>query len=136
MIEGIDHIGIAVNNLEEAMELYGKIFAVQNWHREHVHDQGVDIASCVVGTVRIELTAASRADSPITKFIEKRGQGIHHLAVRSTDIRADLADAERNGIKLIDHQPRKGAHNMQIAFLHPSSTGGVLIEYCTESRDE
>lgn len=136
MIQSIDHLGIAVADLEEAMALYGKLFSVTEWHREHVVDQGVDIASFTLGSVRIELTAATRPDSPIAKFIEKRGQGIHHVAVLSDNIHADLAEAEQKGIRLIDQQPRSGAHNMQIAFLHPSTTGGVLVELCTPNSTE
>lgn len=133
MITNIDHLGIAVANINDAIELYTKLFNVTEWHREHVSDQGVEIASFVLGSIRIELTAASQPDSPIARFIEKRGEGIHHVALYSNDLRADLDIAESKGMRLIDKEPRSGAHNMQIAFLHPSTTKGVLMEFCSKT---
>jgi methylmalonyl-CoA/ethylmalonyl-CoA epimerase len=133
MIQAIDHLGIAVKDIDAAMELYTNLLGVQSWHREQVLDQGVDVASCVVGNVRIELTAATRPDSPIAKFIEKRGEGIHHVAFRTDNIQHDLDEASERGFRLIDSHPRQGAHNMMIAFLHPASTGGVLMEFCAEN---
>jgi methylmalonyl-CoA/ethylmalonyl-CoA epimerase len=132
MIQGLDHLGIAVKDINAAMELYGRLFGVEHFHREQVEDQGVDVASFVVGNVRIELTAATRADSPIARFLEKRGEGIHHVAFKSNAIDADLQAAADHGFRLIDEHPRPGAHNMMIAFLHPATTGGVLTEFCSE----
>lgn len=130
MIQAIDHIGVAVADLSSGKTLYGKIFNVTEFHEETVEEQGVAIASFELNGVRIELTAPLHAESPIAKFIEKRGQGIHHVAFRSTDIRGDLSNMKQNEVRLINEEPRNGAHDMLIAFLHPSSTGGVLMELC------
>lgn len=132
MITQIDHIGIAVRDLDASMELYTKLFGVQHFHQERVESQGVAIASFQLGEVRIELTAPLNEDSPIATFIGKRGEGIHHVAFRSNNIEGDLQQASTHGVQLINSTPQPGAHNMLIAFLHPKSTGGVLIEYCSE----
>jgi methylmalonyl-CoA/ethylmalonyl-CoA epimerase len=132
MITQIDHIGIAVQDLEAAMELYRGLFGVETFHQETVENQGVAIASFLVGQVRIELTAALNSESPIASFLAKRGEGIHHVAFRSDAIEGDLRRAQDHGVQLINHEPQPGAHDMLIAFLHPKSTGGVLMEYCTE----
>lgn len=134
MITNVDHIGIAVQNLEAAMQLYRTLFPVADFHREQVADQGVDVASFQLGEIRIELTAPLHADSPIAKFIEKRGEGIHHIAFRSDAITNDLQNLAANNIRLINEQPQRGAHEMLIAFLHPKSTGGVLMELCAEDH--
>jgi len=131
MLNAVDHIGIAVHNIEESMDLYRRIFSVEEFHRETVEDQGVNIASFKVGDVRIELTAPTRPDSPIAGFLEKRGEGIHHVAFRTENIEADLGRLGADGIRLINQQPQRGAHDMLIAFLHPKSTGGVLMELCS-----
>lgn len=131
MMQTVDHIGIAVRDLEQSMELYGRLFGVETFHRECVEDQHVDIASFTVGTVRIELTAPTSPTSPIAVFLEKRGEGIHHVAVRTDDIPGELRRLSDDGVRLIDDTPRPGAHNMMIAFLHPKSTGGVLVELCS-----
>lgn len=135
MIQCIDHLGIAVKNLDEAVSLYAGIFSVppDQMHREVVDDQKVSIASFLVGDMRIELTAATSEDSPIAKFIEKRGEGIHHVAFRVEGIQKELQSMESKGVRLINQQAQKGAHDMMIAFLHPKSTGGVLVELCEHS---
>lgn len=133
MINAVDHIGMAVASIDEAMELYRTIFGVQEFHREIVEDQGVNIASFVVNGIRIELTAPTRPDSPIAGFLQKRGEGIHHIAFRTDAIDADLGRLGSQGIRLINTTPQRGAHDMLIAFLHPKSTGGVLMELCTPS---
>jgi methylmalonyl-CoA/ethylmalonyl-CoA epimerase len=130
MITAIDHIGIAVSDLEAAMARYKGLFGVETFHRERVEDQGVEIASFELNGVRIELTAPTSEATPIGKFIASRGEGIHHIAFRSDAIREDLSNARANGIQLINDEPRMGAHEMLIAFLHPKSTGGVLMEFC------
>lgn len=132
MIQGVDHIGIAVRDLDASMALYKKIFQLQDMHREQVADQGVDIASFALNGVRIELTAPLHADSPIAKFLDKRGEGIHHVAFRTDTIGEDLQRLANNNIRLINTEPQLGAHDMLIAFLHPSTTGGVLMELCSE----
>ena len=128
MIEAIDHIGIAVKDIEASIALYSKIFHPESIHREVVEEQMVDIASFKVGEMRIELTAATSAASPIAKFIEKRGEGIHHVSFRTSSIANDLQRLASDGIQLINDSPQQGAHDMLIAFLHPKSTGGVLME--------
>lgn len=133
MITALDHIGIVVRDLDVTLELYEKIFNVTGLHRETVEEQGVHIASFLVGTVRIELTAPISDESPITKFLNTRGEGLHHLAFTSDAIDDDLARLSANNIQLINKSPVFGAHEMLIAFLHPKSTGGVLIELCTNS---
>ena len=132
MITNVDHIGIAVQDLQQAMDLYRSIFKVESFHREQVEDQGVDVASFQLGEVRIELTAPLHDDSPIAKFIAKRGEGIHHIAFRSDAIDGDLQRMAENDVRLINDTPQPGAHDMLIAFLHPKSTGGVLMELCSE----
>ena len=132
MISTVDHIGIAVKDLEASMGLYRTIFGVTEFHREQVVDQGVDIASFSLGGVRIELTAPLNDDSPIAGFLAKRGEGIHHVAFRTDTINDDLQRLAANNVMLINSVPQPGAHDMLIAFLHPKSTGGVLMELCSE----
>ncbi len=126
----VSHIGIAVRSLTEAVSKYGALFGNDHPHREEVQEQGVDVASYPVGDAVVELTAATRDDSPIAKFIEKRGEGIHHIAFEVEDIEAELARLKESGVRLIDERPKEGAHEMLIAFVHPSSFNGVLVELC------
>lgn len=130
MIQSINHIGIAVKNLEHSIQLYSTIFNPQHIHRETVEDQKVEVASFNVGSVLLELTAPTSDESPIAKFIEKRGEGIHHIAFESTGVNDDLQRLASQGIQLIDTEAKPGAHEMLIAFMHPKSTGGVLMELC------
>ena len=130
MLQGINHIGIAVKDLELSKLRYAQLFNVQQFHEETVEMQKVRIASFSLNGVLIELTAATSEESPIAQFIAKRGEGIHHIAFTSDAIQDDLAKAKDNGIRLINEKPLPGAHEMQIAFLHPSSMGGVLMEFC------
>jgi methylmalonyl-CoA epimerase len=132
MISAVDHIGIAVADLEASMTLYRTIFGVETFHREQVVDQGVDIASFSLNGVRIELTAPLSENSPIAGFLAKRGEGIHHIAFRTDTITDDLQRLAANDVRLINTEPQAGAHDMLIAFLHPKSTGGVLMELCSE----
>lgn len=130
MIRQLSHIGIAVADLDASIALYERIFRPSAIHRETVPEQKVEIASFYVGSVRIELVAATSPDSPIARFIAKRGEGIHHVAFESDDIAADLDQLDNAGIQLIDRVPTNGAHDMLIAFIHPKATGGVLMELC------
>lgn len=130
MIKGINHIGIAVKNLEESMKKFQTIFSVQTFHQETVEEQKVQVASFNLNGILIELTAATDETSPIAKFIEKRGEGIHHIAFESDEIQTDLTKLSNDGIELINKTPADGAHDMLIAFLHPKSTNGVLMELC------
>ncbi len=130
MIEAIDHIGIAVKDLEASLPLFQEIFQPTDIHRETVAEQGVHIASFKVGEVLLELTAPTSDDCPIAKFIAKKGEGIHHIAFRSDGIGADLQRLSDAGIRLVNEEPVDGAHDMKVAFMHPKSTNGVLMELC------
>lgn len=132
MIKQLNHIGIAVKNLDDSLSVFRKLFNNENIHRETVTEQKVEIASFKVGDVIIELTSPISEDSPIAGFLEKRGEGIHHLAFESDDVQSDLNRFAQNSIKLINETPQLGAHDMLIAFLHPKSTNGVLIEICQQ----
>ena len=126
----IEHIGIAVKNLDEAIKLYENLFGLECYKIEEVADQKVRTAFFLVGQTKIELLESTDPDGPIGKFIEKRGEGIHHIAFAVEKIEEKLTEAEQSGITLIDKKPRKGADGLDIAFLHPKSTAGVLIEIC------
>ena len=123
------HIGIAVKSLDEAVPNYEKVFGVKAGELEYVEEQKVNVRKLHLENMDIELLEGTAPDSPITKFIEKRGEGVHHCSFDVNDIEKSLADAKNNGIELINETPRTGADDMLIAFLHPKSTGGVLIEY-------
>ena len=124
----IDHIGIATRGIEDAMTFYRDALGLDAIETEEVAEQKVRVAMLPIGESRIELLEATSADSPISRFLEKRGPGIHHIAVQVDDIRSALANLKRNGARLIDDEPRKGAGGCLVAFVHPSSTGGVLLE--------
>lgn len=133
MIKHISHIGIAVKDLDEGIAFYEKLGLTLEGVEE-VPSQKVKVAFFPVGDTRIELLAATSEDSPIAKFIEKRGAGIQHIAFAVDDLPEALKYSEDEGIQLIDKEPRPGAHKADIAFLHPRSTGGVLIELCKENH--
>ena len=124
----IDHIGIAVESLEKAMPFYQKTLGLPLAEIEEVPDQMVRVAIFPTGEGRVELLEPTSPDSPIAKFIAKRGEGIHHLALRVADIQTKLKELEAQGAQLIDRTPRVGAGGMLIAFVHPKATGGVLLE--------
>ncbi len=126
----IEHIGIAVKSLEESIPFYENILGLKCYAVEEVKDQKVKTAFFMVGQTKIELLESTDPEGPIGKFIEKKGEGIHHLAFAFEDVAAALKNAEENGVRLIDQQPRKGAEGLQIGFLHPKSTLGVLTEFC------
>jgi len=126
----ISHVGIAVRDLAAAEAIFKKLLEDDRVHHEEVADQKVRIASFELGDSRIELTQPTESDSPISKFLEKRGEGIHHLAFEVEDVAAELARLKAKGFELIDETPRPGSHHTRIAFLHPRSTNGVLIELC------
>jgi methylmalonyl-CoA epimerase len=133
MIKKINHIGIAVKDLDKAIEFYRKL-GLEVSGTEVVESQKVKIAFITVGETRLELLAATSEDSPIARFIAKKGEGIQHLAFDVDDVRSQIEQAEDNDIEVIDKEPRPGAHDSLIAFLHPKSTGGVLIEFCQEKE--
>lgn len=126
----IEHIGIAVKNLDEAIYFYEKILGLDCYNIEEVRDQKVKTAFFMVGQTKIELLEPTDPDSPIAKFIEKRGEGIHHIAFAVSNIDRKLKEAEAKGVRLIDKVSRTGAEGMDIGFLHPKSTFGVLTELC------
>ncbi len=128
----IEHIGIAVSNLEASIDIYEKTFGLKCYKIEEVPEQKVRTAFFRVGQTKIELLESTDPEGPIGRFIEKRGEGIHHIAFAVKDIDKQLQQAEENGVVLIDKSPRKGAENLDIAFLHPKSTSGVLIEICED----
>ena len=128
----IEHIGIAVKNLEESIKYYEDVLGLKCYAVEEVKDQKVKTAFFKVGQTKIELLESTDPDGPIGKYIEKRGEGIHHLAFHVNGIEKALKEIEEKGIRLIDTEPRKGAEGLNIAFLHPKSTNGVLTEFCEE----
>ena len=130
----IEHIGIAVSNLESSILFYESIFGLKCYKIEEVADQRVRTAFFMVGQTKIELLESTDPEGPIGKFIEKKGEGIHHIAFSVENIEEKLIEAEKAGIKLIDTKPRKGAEGLDIAFLHPKSTSGVLIEICEHRK--
>jgi methylmalonyl-CoA/ethylmalonyl-CoA epimerase len=124
----IDHIGIATNGIDDAARFYLDSLGLQIEYVEEVAAQKVRVAMLPLGESRVELLEPTSEDSPISKFLAKRGPGIHHIAVRVEDIRASLAELKGKGARLIDEEPRTGAGGCLVAFIHPSSTGGVLLE--------
>ena len=124
----IDHIGIAVKSLTEAVKVYEDALGLKVSGYDQVDDQGVRVAMLNIGESRIELLEPTGPDSPIEKFMTKRGEGIHHIAVRVENIEQALERLKSQGVRLVDSVPRRGAHNTRTAFIHPSSTHGVLLE--------
>jgi methylmalonyl-CoA/ethylmalonyl-CoA epimerase len=128
----IEHIGIAVGNLKEAIEYYENVLGLKCYKIEEVPDQKVRTAFLKIGETKIELLESTDPEGPVGKFVEKRGEGVHHIAFAVQNIEEHLKEAEINGIRLIDTVPRRGAEGLSIAFLHPKSTFGVLTELCEE----
>jgi len=129
-ITHIEHIGIAVKSLDEAIPFYENILGLKCYNVEEVKDQKVKTAFFMVGQTKIELLESTDPEGPIGKYIEKKGEGVHHIAYAVDKIEDQLKTAEEKGINLIDKAPRKGAEGLDIAFLHPKSTHGVLTELC------
>lgn len=128
----IEHIGIAVANLDEAIKYWENVMGLKCYNIEEVADQKVRTAFFKIGEVKIELLEAMSEESTIAKFIANKGQGVHHIAFKMEDTNQALKEAEEKGVRLIDKQARKGAENLNIGFLHPKSTLGVLTEFCCE----
>jgi len=128
----IEHIGIAVNSIEEAKTYFEGVLGLECYSVEEVADQKVRTAFFMIGQTKIELLEATSPESPVAKFIEKKGQGIHHLAFAVENVGAALQEAESKGVVLIDKQARNGAEGLSIGFLHPKSTFGVLTEFCSK----
>ncbi|WP_029331390.1 methylmalonyl-CoA epimerase [Gillisia marina] len=131
----IEHIGIAVKNLEEANKTYQAIMGVASYKTEKVESEGVDTSFFKVGDSKIELLAATNPESPIAKFLEKRGEGIHHLAFNVEDIQSEIDRLKGEGFVLLNDFPKSGADNKLVAFMHPKSANGVLVELCQEKPD-
>jgi methylmalonyl-CoA/ethylmalonyl-CoA epimerase len=130
MFDKVSHIGIAVKDLQAAVEVFSRLLGKQPDHLEDVPDQKVTTAMFTVGSSSIELTQGTEASSPVEKFLQKRGEGIHHVSFVVDDIEGELARLKSAGFELIDEHPRPGADGTIVAFLHPRSTNGVLIELC------
>lgn len=130
----INHLGIATKGIDEALKFWEDALGLENVHTETVEDQKVRVAMLPVGESRIELLEPTSEDSPISKFLEKRGGGIHHIAVEVEDIEAALAKLKAEGARLIDETPRIGAEGCLVAFVHPSSANGVLLELVQENK--
>jgi methylmalonyl-CoA epimerase len=125
---GIHHLGVAVEDLDDAVATYERLFGGELEHRELVPDQGVEAASVRVGASRVELLSSLGEDTPVGKFLASRGPGMHHVAYEVTDIRAALAELAEQGAELIDDEPRRGMFGLEVAFLHPDAVHGVLSE--------
>ncbi len=132
----INHLGIATKNIAHALKFWEDALGLENIHSEVVEDQKVRVAMLTVGESRIELLEPTGDDSPITKFLDKRGGGIHHIAVEVDDIEASLAKLKDKGMRLIDEVPRIGAEGCRVAFVHPSSANGVLLELVQTTGEE
>jgi len=126
----IEHIGIAVKDLNQSIKYYEEVLGLKCYSIEEVKDQKVKTAFFKIGETKIELLESTDTEGPIGKYIEKRGEGIHHLAFHVNGITDALKEADEKGVRLIDQVPRKGAEGLDIAFLHPKSSGGVLTEFC------
>jgi methylmalonyl-CoA/ethylmalonyl-CoA epimerase len=124
----LDHIGIATEQIEEALGLWRDTLGLQLDHTEEVAEQGVRVSMLAIGDTHLELLEPLNDESPVGKFLKKRGPGIHHLAIRVADIRSELAKLKTGGARLIDEEPRIGAGGCLVAFVHPTATGGVLLE--------
>lgn len=130
----IEHIGIAVKDLSTAEELYAKLLGTASYKREEVASEGVITSFFQVGPNKIELLESTRADGPIAKAIEKRGEGMHHIAFEVDDIRAEMARLKAEGFTLLNEEPKRGADNKLVCFVHPKSANGVLVELCQEIK--
>jgi methylmalonyl-CoA/ethylmalonyl-CoA epimerase len=130
----INHLGIATKGIDEALKFWQDALGLENVHTEEVAEQKVRVAMLPIGETKIELLEPTADDSPIAKFLEKRGGGIHHIAVEVEDIEASLEKLKSEGARLIDEQPRIGAEGCLIAFVHPSSAGGVLLELIQKNK--
>lgn len=131
----IEHIGIAVKDLESSNELFAKLFGVPHYKTEAVASEGVSTSFFQVGPNKIELLEATNDNSPIAKFLEKKGEGIHHIAFDVEDIESEIKRLKGEGFIVLNDKPKQGADNKLVAFLHPKSSNGVLIELCQEIKD-
>jgi methylmalonyl-CoA/ethylmalonyl-CoA epimerase len=135
VFESVDHIGVAVDDLDASIKLYSELFEMPLEHRETVAEQGVEAALLGVGSSHVELLAPLADDTPVGKFLAKRGPGIHHAAYRCDNVASVLELCKQRGLRVIDEQPRRGIRGSLVAFLHPASTGGVLTELVQPAED-
>jgi methylmalonyl-CoA/ethylmalonyl-CoA epimerase len=136
MIKNIDHIGIAVTNIAESNTLFRKLLGKEHYKIESVESEGVNTSFFMIGSTKIELLEASGPESPITKFIEKKGEGIHHIAFEVDNIESEMERLKTEGFTLLNETPKNGADNKRICFLHPKTSNGVLVELCEEKRQD
>ena len=134
MIKKIEHLGIAVKNLDESNELFAKLLGAKHFKVEEVVSEGVKTSFFMVGETKIELLEATKPESPIAKFIEKKGEGIHHIAYDVEDIEREIERLTSEGFQILNSEPKDGADNKRIVFLHPKTTNGVLVELCEEKN--
>jgi len=130
----IEHIGIAVKNIDISNEIFAKILGTTHYKTEEVESQGVKTSFFKIGSNKVELLEATNFDSPIAKFIEKKGEGVHHIAFDVDDIVQEISRLKKEGFTILNETPQKGADNKLVAFLHPKTTNGVLIELCQEIK--
>ena len=131
----IEHIGIAVKDLKSANDLYAKMLGAAPYKQEEVEREGVMTSFFQVGPNKIELLEATKEDSPIAKYIDKRGEGVHHIAFEVEDIRAEMKRLKEDGFRLLSEEPKRGADNKMVAFVHPKSANGVLVELCETIKE-
>jgi methylmalonyl-CoA/ethylmalonyl-CoA epimerase len=131
-VKSVHHLGIAVDDLDASLLMYGELFGARLEHRESVEEQGVEAASLRVGESRVELLRPLGPDTPVGRFLAKRGPGMHHIAFEVEDVGEELARLRAEGAQLIDESPRRGLFGLQVAFVHPEATGGVLAEFVSD----
>ncbi len=134
MVSAIHHLGVAVDDLDAAIERWSQLFGATLEHRETVAEQGVEAASLRVGASRVELLAPLGPETPVGRFLEQRGPGMHHVAFEVADVGAELDRLRAAGARLVDEQPRRGMFGLEVAFVHPESTAGVLAEFVSDER--
>lgn len=135
MIKKIEHIGIAVKNINQSNELFKKLFGKEHYKIENVESEGVSTSFFMLGETKIELLEATTENSAIAKFIDKKGEGIHHIAYEVDNLEAEITRLKTEGFVMINSEPKNGADNKRICFLHPKSTNGVLVELCEEVKN-
>lgn len=135
MLTNVEHIGIAVRNMAASNDLFAKLLNVLPYKAEAVESEGVNTSFFRINQTKIELLEATTSDSPIAKFLDKKGEGIHHLAFEVDDITAEMKRLTANGFTLLSEEPKRGADNKWVCFLHPKGTNGVLIELCQEIKE-
>ncbi|WP_431127103.1 methylmalonyl-CoA epimerase [Flagellimonas flava] len=135
-MDKIEHIGIAVKNIGESNKLFAKLLGVEPYKMEEVALEGVRTSFFQSGPNKVELLEATTLDSPIAKFLDRKGEGIHHIAFAVEDIESELQRLKKEGFRILNETPKKGADNKLVAFLHPKGTNGVLVELCQEIKEE